>query len=277
MSAGLAAVPALGETVLAPASAPERRPYTAGRDRRVVAIILLATWQGLSVAFGTYWIPSPWSTLSRLIAGVVSGDVPRHALYTLSEAVLGFAIGSVPAVGLPLLLRRMPTATDVLEPFMTAGYGVPKLALAPLFILWFGIGMASKVALVAVSAFFILYFSTRAGLQAVDVNLVQTARVLGATERHVTRHIIVPGAAPYILAGIRIAVPYSIGGAVIAELLSANRGLGYLVQFSATDFDTTGVFVALTVIGMIVSLANCTVTVVERRVLHWRDGLATGS
>ena len=208
MSAGLAVVETLRDPARALRSPRSGGRHTATRDRLVVAIILIATWQGLNIAFGAYWMPSPWSTLSRLIAGVVSGHVQRHALYTTFEAVFGFVIGGVPAVGLALLLRRMPTATAILEPFMTAGYGVPKLALAPLFILWFGAGMVSKVALVAISVSFVLYFSTKAGIRAIDMKLVQTARILGAAQHHVTRLVIVPAAAPYILAGVRIAVPY---------------------------------------------------------------------
>ena len=153
----------------------------------------------------------------------MSGDLLRHTLYTASEALLGFVMGGVPAVALPFLLRRRPLTTAILEPFLVAGYGAPKLALAPLFILWFGIGIASKVALVAISSFFILYFNTVAGLRAVEPRLAQMARVAGATEWDVARHIMLPGAVRNILAGVRIAMPYAIGGAVVAELLSANR------------------------------------------------------
>ena len=128
---------------------------------------------------------------------------------------------------------------------MVGGYGAPKLALAPLFILWFGIGIESKIALVAITVFFIVYFSALAGVRALDAKLVQMAQVVGANERDVARHIVFPGAVPYIFTGLRIAMPYSIGGAVIAELISANRGLGYLIQLGAMNFDTTGVFVAL--------------------------------
>jgi NitT/TauT family transport system permease protein len=96
------------------------------------------------------------------------------------------------------------------------------------------------------------------------------AQVVGANERDVARHIVFPGAVPYIFTGLRIAMPYSIGGAVIAELISANRGLGYLIQLGAMNFDTTGVFVALTAVTCIVVIGNWTVNVLERRFLHWR-------
>jgi NitT/TauT family transport system permease protein len=268
MSGGTVAATAPREMTHAAIPTRARASHATNRDRLVVAAILIATWHGLSVSFGTYWIPSPWTTLSRLAADIASGNVVRHALYTVSEAFLGFVFGGAPAVGLPFALRRRPVVTAIFEPFMAGGYGVPKLALAPLFILWFGIGIASKVALVAISAFFILYFNTMAGVRAMEPRLASMARVAGARERDVARHIVLPGAVPYILTGVRVALLYSIGGAVVAELLSANRGLGYLVQISATSFDTTGVFVALAMIGVIVLAGNWTINSVEQRLLR---------
>src|SRR5690606_13167967 len=154
--------------------------------------------------------------------------------------------------------------------FMVGGYGAPKLALAPLFILWFGIGIESKIALVAITVFFIVYFSALAGVRALDTKLVQMAQVVGANERDVAHHIVFPGAVPYIFTGFRIAMPYSIGGAVVAEIISANRGLGYLIQLSAMNFDTSGVFVALVAVTVIVFVLNGTVNISERRLLRWR-------
>jgi len=239
-------------------------------DQLIVLAVLLAIWQGLSLWLGAYWVGTPWGTVTRLFSGVVSGDILRHSSYTLLEAALGFVIGGLPAAALPFALRRQPIATAILDPFMVGGYGAPKLALAPLFILWFGIGIESKVALVAITVFFIVYFSTQAGIRALDARLVVMAQVLGASERHVVRHIVFPGAVPYVFTGFRIAMPYSIGGAVIAELLSANRGLGYLIQLGAMNFDTTGIFVALTATACIVFIGNWSVNAVERRLLRWR-------
>jgi NitT/TauT family transport system permease protein len=239
-------------------------------DQLIVLIVLFAIWQALSFWLTTYWVGSPWGVVKGFVAGVLSGDLLRHSSYTLLEAVAGFIIGAVPAAVLPFLLRRMPIVTAILDPFMVGGYGAPKLALAPLFILWFGIGIESKVALVAITVFFIVYFSALAGIRALDAKLVQMAQVAGANERDVARHIVFPGAVPYIFTGFRIAMPYSIGGAVIAELISANRGLGYLIQLSAMNFDTTGVFVALVAVTLIVFLGNWTVNVVEARLLRWR-------
>ncbi len=128
-------------------------------DQFLVLIALIAIWQVGSLAFGTYWIGSPWGVLTRLIAGIFAGDLLRHTAYTLIEAVAGFFIGALPAALLPFALRRRPIVSAILDPFMVGGYGAPKLALAPLFILWFGIGIESKIALVAITVFFIVYFS----------------------------------------------------------------------------------------------------------------------
>jgi NitT/TauT family transport system permease protein len=242
----------------------------ARRDQVIVLVALIAIWQLLSLWLGVYWVGSPWGVLRRFVLGVFGGDLLVHASYTFTEALAGFLIGAIPAALLPFLLRRWPMAVAIIDPVMVGGYGAPKLALAPLFILWFGIGIESKVVLVAITVFFIVYFSALAGVRALDTKLVQMAQVMGANEQHVARHIVFPGAVPYIFTGLRIAMPYSIGGAVIAELLSANRGLGYMVQLGAMNFDTTGIFTALAMTTCIVFIGNWSVDAVERRLLRWR-------
>ena len=268
----------LGETQPASAGTLGYRIGTllwAYRDQLLVLVILFAIWQALSFWLGVYWIGSPWGVVRRFFDGVVRGDLLLQSSYTASEAAIGFVIGAIPAIALPFLLRRLPIMTAILDPFMVGGYGAPKLALAPLFILWFGIGIESKIALVAITVFFIVYFSALAGVRALDAKLVQMAQVVGANERDVARHIVFPGAVPYIFTGLRIAMPYSIGGAVIAELISSNRGLGYLIQLSAMNFDTIGVFVALTAVTCIVVIGNWTVNTLERRLLRWRPPVDT--
>jgi len=281
--------------------APQRGALSTRVDHLLVFLVLLAIWVALSATLGSYWVGSPWGVVTRLsidlwsgiwhalgfVAGTgwtesqlglmtrptnlaSGGEILIHASYTLFEAVAGFLIGAIPAAALPFLLRRLPIVTAIIDPFMVGGYGAPKLALAPLFILWFGIGIESKIALVAITVFFIVYFSALAGIRALDAKLVQMAQVAGASERAVARHIVFPGAVPYIFTGFRIAMPYSIGGAVIAELISANRGLGYLIQLGAMNFDTTGVFVALVAVTCIVFVGNWSVDIVERWLLRWR-------
>jgi NitT/TauT family transport system permease protein len=239
-------------------------------DRLIVLVLLIAAWQGGSAMLGAYWLSSPWAVLTRFVSTLMNGELIFHSSYTISEALVGCVVGGVPAVLLPFMLRKQPIVVAILDPFMVGGYGAPKLAFAPLFILWFGIGIESKIALVAAVVFFIVYFSTLSGVRPHDLKLVQMAQVVGASERQVGRHIVFPGAVPAIFAGFRIAVPYAIGGAVIAELISSNRGLGYLVQTGAMNFDTTQVFVAIVAATLIVHAFIFVVDMGERFLLRWR-------
>jgi len=125
-------------------------------DQLVVLVVLIAIWQALSATLGTYWVGSPWGVATRFAAGIADGTLPGQASYTVVEAAVGFTLGALPAIALPFWLRRAPVLSAILDPFMVGGYGAPKLALAPLFILWFGIGIASKIALVASVVFFIV-------------------------------------------------------------------------------------------------------------------------
>jgi NitT/TauT family transport system permease protein len=265
----------------APSPAVSAIRWRAHADHVLVFAIIIALWSLATWRFGTYWVSSPWAVAIRFVETVASGELLRHAGYTLTEAALGTLIGGVPAVLLPLLLRRHPVMIAILDPFMVGGYGAPKLAFAPLFIVWFGIGMESKVALVVSVVFFIVYFATLNGVRTLDAKLVQTAQVFGASERQVARHIVLPAAIPSIFAGFRIAVPYGIAAAVIAELISANRGLGYLVQNGAMNFDTTGVFVAVLMATLLVQAATSLMNAMERWLLRWRPAsdqmLETGS
>ena len=190
-------------------------------DRVLVGAALLGLWWLASAIAGPYWISAPLETLQRLYAMTLKGDMLRHTGYTLAAAGLGFVLGGLPGVALPLALRKHPFLQEVLDPFMVAGYGLPKLALAPLFILWFGIGMASKVVLVASVVFFIVFFSTQAGVKATDQRLVRMARVIGARESQLSRKVVWPGVVPFVFAGFRIATPYAIGGVIISELVSS--------------------------------------------------------
>ena len=239
-------------------------------DRVLVLALILTAWQIGSAIVGIYWLSSPWATISRFVAQSLDGELVRHAGYTLGEAAAGTFIGGAPAVLLPFVLRRHPIIVAILDPFMIGGYGAPKLAFAPLFILWFGIGIESKIALVASVVFFIVYFATLSGVRALDAKLVQMAQIAGASERQVARHIVMPASVPAIFLGFRVAVPYAIGAAVIAELISSNRGLGFLVQSGAMNFDTTSVFAAILAATFVVLGANWLMNRLEALLLRWR-------
>jgi NitT/TauT family transport system permease protein len=239
-------------------------------DRLALAVAALVAWQLATLAFGPHWVSSPLATARRFAELVLDGELLRHAQFTLAAAGGGFLVGGVPGALAPFALRRTPRLAAVLDPYLVAGYGMPKLALAPLFILWFGIGLASKIALVASIVFFLIFFSTAAGVRGVDGRLIAMARVAGASERLVARHVVWPGAVPYVFAGLKISLPYAIGAAVVGELISANRGLGYLIQAASQDFDTTTVFVGLLALTVLIMVVNGLVDRAERWLLRWR-------
>ncbi len=239
-------------------------------DRLIVLLLVIVGWELCSLYFGTIWFSSPWRVLRRLIEEIQNGDLFYQGAYTLKAALYGSLLGGVPGLLLPFALRRHPLTNAILDPYFIGGYGVPKLALAPLFILWFGIDLAPKVALVASIVSFLVFFSTAAGVSAVNSQYVNAARVFGASERDIARHIVWPGAIPYAFAGFRIAAPYAIGAAVVGELISSNRGLGFLIVSGATDFDTTLVFVSLVTLTILVVIINLLVGRCERWLLRWR-------
>lgn len=242
-------------------------------DRLVIGLLLLGAWQAATAVAGEYWISSPWSTLKTLALQTASGEIPRHAAVTAGASLAGFALGVVPALALALWLRRHPLVRKVLDPFLVAGYGMPKLALAPLFILWLGIGVGSKIVLGASAVFFIIFFSAYAGVESVDARLVRMARVCGASDWQVSRRVVWPSVVPHVFAGIRIATPYAVGGVVISELISSNRGLGYLVQLGATDFSTRHIFAAVIAIAVVTGLGTWLAGLAEARALRWQAGI----
>jgi NitT/TauT family transport system permease protein len=171
---------------------------------------------------------------------------------------------------LGIWLGISPFASRLLNPYLNALNALPKVALAPLFVLWFGLGIESKVALAAVLVLFMVFLNTFAGVRQVDQDLIDGARLMRATRMQVIIKVIVPSALSWLFAGLRVSVPYALIGAVLGEMIASNRGLGYLVQFSGAQFDTAGVFAVLIVIALLAMALNFVVDIVERRLERWR-------
>jgi len=240
-------------------------------DRALLGTALLATWQLAAQTWDPYWISSPLLVLKRGYAMVATGDLWFHARFTVGEALGGFVLGAVPACLLAMLLRRHPRAEAGVLAICSLGYALPKTALVPLFILWLGVGPGAKVALVASAIFFIVFYSTLRGVKAVSAQLLMTARVLGATESQLLRQVVWPSVVPYVFGGLRVALPYAVAGAIVGEIISSNRGLGYLAQYGAMDFDTTLIFVALATVMSLVLLINAGVEFAQKRLLQWQS------
>jgi NitT/TauT family transport system permease protein len=241
-----------------------------GAGRIALGVVTVLTWQVLHLALGADWISGPADVVRRLIEIGATGELVRHSTATLSEAVLGFVIGGGAAVTVPFALRLSPRLTAALDPFLAAAMGVPKLALGPLLILWFGIGVASKVVFVAAVVFFVLFFNTLAGVRSIDPRLMAAVRVLGAREWTVTSEIAWHTALPYVFAGLKVALPRAISAAVVGEFIAADRGLGYYINNARAMADTVGLFTGVTVVTVLVLVIDAGLGRLEGRSLAWR-------
>lgn len=254
----------------------EPAPTRAQRDRVVLyrflfAAVLLGTWQACSGRlFSPFWASSPVEIGATLWNWIASGLLARHLLVTLQETAAGFVIGAGFAVLGALLIAPSDAARRTVDPFLTAVYGVPKVALAPLFIMWFGIGMTPKVVLAAVSVFFLVFFNTMAGIREVDRRLVDAMTLMGASRLDIQRKAVLPAALPWVFTGFKLGLPYGFVGAVAAEMMASNEGIGFLTQDSAGQFNTAGVFAALAALMVVTSLLNAGLAWLERHLFRWR-------
>ena len=238
--------------------------------RALFALGCLALWQWGHSLVGDDFVAAPLQVLLRIIELTRSGDLLIHAAATFEEAALGFLFGGVAGIILPFLLRLSPRLTEALDPFIAAGTGVPKLSLAPLLILWFGIGLLSKVVFVASLVFFLLFFNTLAGVRSVDPRLEAMTRVLGSGEWLIAREIVWNTALPFIFAGIKIAMPRAISAAVVGEFIAADVGLGYYINNSRSMVDTVGLFAGIVLVTLLVIIINVILQIIQSRSLGWR-------
>lgn len=240
--------------------------------RAGIVIVGLALWEFASGRLiKPFWISSPSQIWQQLDAWIASGDLWLHVEVTLSETLMGFAFGAISgvAVGLALGLNRRLAA--VLDPFIVAFYSLPKIALAPLFILWFGVGLTSKVVLATFVVFFLVFYNTYAGTLAVEAELVDVLRLMGARRSQIIRKVILPSALIWIFTGMKSSVPYALIGAVVGEMMASNKGLGYLIEAAAGQYDTGGVFAALFVLMIIATGLHELLKQSERLLLRWRE------
>jgi NitT/TauT family transport system permease protein len=240
-----------------------------------IAVAVLGIWQFASGRLiKPFWISSPLAIWDQLATWIETGELWLHVEVTLTETLLGFIFGALSGVivGLALGLNRRLAA--ILDPFIVGFYSLPKIALAPLFILWFGVGLASKVVMATFVVFFLVFYNTYAGTLAVEQELVDVLRLMGASRRQIVAKVILPSVVIWIFTGMKTSVPYALIGAVVGEMMASNKGLGYLIQAAAGQYDTGGVFAALFVLSIIAMLLHAALKHSERRLLRWKeDGL----
>jgi NitT/TauT family transport system permease protein len=254
---------------MAPAPIGWRR-HTVTAGRLGLAVLLLAGWSlGARVA-GASYVADPLEVAQRLLAILASGELVRHGYATLRVSALGFAIGCGAGVALPFLLRRLPRLTVAVEPYIMASVGVPKYALVPLFILWFGIDDAPKLWLVGLLVFYPVFIAVFAGIRNVDRRLVDMARVVGASESRIAREVIWHSLLPFFFAALKIALPRAVSATIIGEFLVGEAGLGFLIERARQNVDTVGVFAGIVAATALVLVLNAGLERTDRRVHAWR-------
>ena len=237
---------------IAEASCPRNAQPSGG----TIALIRFAILAGLLLAWEfapvsrqiKFWLSSPSQIAKALWSWIEDGSLCAHLGATLSVMSLGYVLGCLAGITLGLLFGFLPRFYRVLQPFVAAFYALPKIALAPLFIILLGIEMKSKVALVAITVFFLLLNNTIDGIRDVDSDLVQSLRLMGATRFEVLRKVLLPSALPWMFTGARISVRYAFTATLLAELIAANRGLGFLIEYNSGNFNATGSYAAIAVL-----------------------------
>ena len=229
--------------------------------RVLLAIVLLALWEyGTDRWFDALWFSSPLR-IARHFLSWAQDDLLSHLVITLRETFIGYTCGTLLGIATGTLLARFAFLGKVLDPFILALNGIPRIALAPLFIIWFGIGEPSKIVLAGLLAFFLCFYATLSGLRSVDAAYISIARVMGATERQTFFKVVLPAASPWIITAMKVSVPFALVGAIVGEFMAATAGLGLKIQLYTAQFDTTGAVTGVLVLMVVVVMFNTASTV----------------
>jgi NitT/TauT family transport system permease protein len=240
-------------------------------SRALILALFLGVWAFASGRLvDAEFVSDPRSVATAFLGLVTSGRLFPHLAQTLMEVLGGYVIGVVLAVALTVLVAAVEAAHRVLRPFLIAFYSIPKIALAPLMIMWFGLATAPKIILAAAFVFFVVFMNMVAGVYSVSPHQANALRVMGAGRLALLTKLVLPGTVPYLMTGLRLAVPEALIGAVVGEFISANRGLGYLVTSAAAQFNTTGTMAAILALLLIVAVMDLALSLAERRLLRWR-------
>ena len=243
----------------------------------LVAIVCIALWQLLSTVpvFGKILLPpfffsNPVDVFDQIVKWFVSGVIWRHLGITLAESILAFVIGSLGGVLIGFWFARQPLVAAVFDPYVKMVNALPRVVLAPIFALWLGLGIWSKVALGVTLVFFIVFLNVYQGVKEVSRTVLDNGRMLGMSEGQLMRHVYWPSALSWMFSSLHTSVGFAVVGAVVGEYLGSAAGLGYLIQQAEGIFDVAGVFAGMFVLSAFVILIDFGVTSVERRLLVWR-------
>lgn len=256
----------------------EKRKRIVQVGRVVLPIAVLALWEFASgdpstqpnVLIDSFYVSKPSEIWAALLDWIEEGILLESIQATVVAMLYGFGIGAVLGVLVGIALGSSPMLGGIFRPTVVALNAIPRLALVPLFILWFGFGLGSKVALVTVIVFFLVFYATYEGVRDVEQRLIDVLKVMNASRLTLQLKVRIPSAATWIIQGLQVSVPYALVAAVTAEIVGSNTGIGYLIQRSAGNFYTAGVFAGIAVLVVVAVLINALVTLLEKRLLRWK-------
>lgn len=235
-------------------------------------VVSLTLWEG-GARLGwidPFFFPSPMSIIGRLLEWFSSAQIWYDLGVTLLETVLSFIFGISGGILLGLWLGLSPFAASVLNPFIKVFNAIPRVLLAPIYVLWFGLGLTSKVALGLTLVFFVAFFNTLQGVREVNPVVLANARLLKASRMALLKHVYLPSAASWIISSLRVSVGLAVLGAVVAEYLGSSVGLGHMIAQAEGVMDATGVFAGLVLLSAFVVALDALVDRLEKRLLVWR-------
>ncbi|MFL5138004.1 MAG: ABC transporter permease [Microvirga sp.] len=250
----------------------------------LIAVISMVAWYVLTtVPIGgvtllpPFFFSNPVDVAARVVKWFADGTIWKHLWITLIEAMLAFVIGSVAGVLIGFWFAQQPRVAAVFDPYVKMINALPRVVLAPIFTLWFGLGIWSKVALGVTLVFFIVFFNVYQGVREVPQVVLANARMLGMNERQLLRHVYWPAALTWVFSSLHTSVGFALVGAVVGEYLGSSAGLGYKIQQAESVFDVTGVFAGMLILAVFVIVIDMLVSAIENRLLVWRPGPATGA
>ncbi|WP_051821463.1 ABC transporter permease [Streptomyces sp. SCSIO 75703] len=238
-----------------------------------VFVVVLLLWQYLVPVLGVdeYVLPRPSRIAEALMTQLSDALFWTHMKVTLLESLYGFVLGVGAALLLGTLISQIRLVEKTLMPYIVAFQTVPKVALAPLFVVWFGFGMTSKVVMAAVISFFPMLVNVIEGLRSADADRVQMLTVFGAGKFDVFRRVRLPSALPFVFAGLDIGIVFAILGAVVGEFIGAKEGLGYLLLQTNYNFDIAGMFAVLVVLSVLGLIAHFIIRAAQKRFAFWAE------
>jgi NitT/TauT family transport system permease protein len=249
----------------------ERRRWLRFWQVALAAAVLLAwEWAAAATLIDSFFFSRPSHIARRIVEWMGTGMLWAHVGTTFTEAILAFAIGGSLGVLFGFALASLPLLAALLEPYIRITNALPRVVLAPIFLLWFGLGIWSKVALGVTVVFFIVFFNTYRGVREVNSVIVDNARMLGASRAQLVRHVLVPSALTWIFSSLHISSGMTIVAVVVGEYLGSSRGIGYLIAQAEGVFDTTGVFAGMVVLAAWVLVVGALIGRLERRLLRWK-------